>query len=177
LRSGAETEDNRRRMGGASSFEATERFDVRSPLPRATLTRRRLLELAGLAAITQLPLLADTPAARITGATSGGDVFRRSTYAPLVGRRFAFRGDAGESGHARLVEVRDLGGPAGRHAHREDAFSLLFHGPRAPRLPQGMYELRRPGLARDRLLLVPVGTGRRGQDYQVVINQSRARRG
>jgi hypothetical protein len=158
-------------------LEARERFDVRGSFADASLTRRRLLEVAALAALTQVPGLADTTAARVTGGRATGDAFRRSTWEPLVGKRFAVRGEDGVAIQAQLVEVRDLRGPAGSQADREGAFALLFHGPRSPRLEQGMYELRRPGVAGDRLLLTPSGTGRRGQDYEVVVNQHRAERG
>jgi hypothetical protein len=146
-------------------------------LGRVTVTRRRLLELTGIAALAQMPLLSEAVTGGSSGAGTAASVFRRSTFAPLVGSRFELRGTRGASVRARLVEVRDLrGAPAGSKAG-EGAFALLFHGPRSPRLEQGMYELRHPGVAADRLLLVPSGTGRRGQDYEVVINQYRAERG
>jgi hypothetical protein len=143
-------------------------------LARATVTRRRLLELAALAALAQVPLLSEVRTTGPSGAGAATSVFRRSTFAPLVGRRFELRGTRGESVRAKLVEVRDL---RGAPAADERAFALLFHGPRSPRLEQGLYELRHPSVARARLLVVPAGTGRRGQDYEVVINQHRAERG
>lgn len=127
--------------------------------------------------MTQLPLLANAPTAGVTRSAAANDIFRRSTYQPLLGRPFSIRGHGGASVQAKLVEIRDLGGPTRQRAGNEGGFALRFHGPRSPRLAQGVYELRRPGLARERLLLVPSGTGRRGQDYEVVINQYRAERG
>jgi hypothetical protein len=146
-------------------------------LERQAVTRRRLLEVAAIAAMAQLPLLASAQTPGATQASVAADAFRRATYQPLLGRQFSIRDRAGASIQAKLVEVRDLGGSAPRGAGDEGAFALRFHGPRSPRLTQGMYELRRPGLARQLLLLTPSGTGRRGQDYEVVINQYRAERG
>jgi hypothetical protein len=143
----------------------------------AALTRRRLLQLGALVAIVGAPRLAGVPASAIRDAGAVHQTLRRSTYAPLVGRRFRIHGRGGAAVGATLVEIRDLR-RAGDGLGAGEAFALLFHGPRSPRLEQGMYELRRPEVANPMpVLMTPSGTGRRGQDYEVVINRRRALRG
>lgn len=152
--------------GAASLFDQPE---------RGSLTRRRLLELSALAAVAQLPLF--NVAYRAVGANSTASTFKRSTYGPLLGQRFTLSGSGGPSIGTRLVEIRNLNLSAGPPRAGEEAFALRFHGPRAPRLDQGMYVLRHPRFTSTALLVTPSGTGRRGQDYEVVVNQSRAGRG
>jgi hypothetical protein len=143
----------------------------------AALTRRRLLQLGALAAVVGAPRLAGVPASAIRDGGATHQSLRRSTYAPLVGRRFRIQGEGVTPLHATLVEIRDLR-RSGDGLGAGDGFALLFHGPRSPRLEQGMYELRRREIAAPMpLLMTPSGTGRRGQDYEVVINRRRVLRG
>jgi hypothetical protein len=144
-------------------------------MPAGTeLTRRRLLELGIGGGLT---LAAVRLVAAPIGAPSGTPGItphhlRRSAYTALVGERFTIRPARGARPVAvRLEDVRDLG--RGRPALRghEDGFALRFHGPRSPRLDQGVHALRHPALGRFELLLAPSGTGRAGQDYEAVVNR------
>jgi hypothetical protein len=117
------------------------------------LSRRRLLQLGCAAAVVAAVPVATEPLRQAPAA------LRRSTWLPLVGERFAVA-----SVPLRLVEVRG----------RDDAFALLFHGARRPRLEQAVRRIAHPAMGAVDLLIVPVGLPRRGQDYEVVINRRRA---
>jgi hypothetical protein len=60
------------------------------------------------------------------------------------------------------------GGPDGS---RFESFSLLFHGPHDPALPQGTYAFHHERLGNLDLFMVPIAKGKSGVDYQVIINR------
>jgi len=95
---------------------------------------------------------------------------RRATYARRVGETFRAVAEDGTTVALRLVAVDDLAGKTGcgrSLAGCEDAFVLEFLGPDAPRLPQGVFELRHRALGRGRLFLVP-----HGSTYVAVVNRA-----
>ena len=53
---------------------------------------------------------------------------------------------------------------------RQEAFSLLFHGPPEPFVPQGMRRIRHGKLGELELFLVPVAQLKDGFQYQSVFN-------
>jgi hypothetical protein len=65
-----------------------------------------------------------------------------------------------------LVEVR-----SGRSSPRQEQFALLFCGPLATPLAQGMYPLRHAQLGEFDLFLVPVGKDGQGYYYEAVFNR------
>jgi hypothetical protein len=137
------------------------------PLPPGAVTRRGLLAAGGaalaVAAVEAVPRWALPGRGAAAAATAP---LRRSAFTPLVGTRFTVAGPDGRPVPLRLDEIGDLT----HAADRERAFSLLLHGPREPRLEQGVHRLRHRALADADLLLVPAGTGRNGQDYAITIN-------
>ncbi len=52
-----------------------------------------------------------------------------------------------------------------------ESFSLLFRGPNDPPLQQGTYTFRHEKLGSFDLFTVPIGKGKNGIEYQVVINR------
>lgn len=52
-----------------------------------------------------------------------------------------------------------------------ESFSLFFHGPREPFLPQQMYAMRHEQLGELVLFMVPVGESQEGFQYEVVFNR------
>jgi hypothetical protein len=52
-----------------------------------------------------------------------------------------------------------------------ESFSLTFRGPNQPPLPQGTYCFRHEKLGSLDLFTVPIGKGKDGIEYQVVINR------
>ena len=52
---------------------------------------------------------------------------------------------------------------------KRDPFSIYFHGPAAPLLPQGMYDLRSDAVTFTSVFLVPIGRNEDGTlDYEAV---------
>jgi hypothetical protein len=145
-------------MGSAS--EATGEWGIAAPAwPLDAISRRRLLQLGAAGAVAVAAPLA---AGRARAGAGIPVALRRSTYLPLVGERFTVAAGAG-SAALRLVEVRG----------RDDAFALLFHGSGRPRLEQAVRRIAHPAIGTAELLMVPAGTGRRGQDYEIVVNRTR----
>lgn len=90
----------------------------------------------------------------------------REDFASRIGEVFALRGEDGELS-LRLTEAKPLAARAG--AGREP-FALLFQGPVAPRLAQGIQPLEHPQLGRLEIFLVPVGADEEGARYEAVFN-------
>jgi hypothetical protein len=137
----------------------------------APMTRRRLLAWgATAAAATAVPPLLVAPEA------VGRETWlRRGSYEKHVGDRFrAVLGD-GRTVSLRLEAVRDLSGttPSGRAlAGRDDAFLLELRGPDAPRLTQGVNELRHAAFGHRDLFIVPQRPTGGGSSYAVVVNRA-----
>jgi hypothetical protein len=52
----------------------------------------------------------------------------------------------------------------------QETFSLIFHGPSAPFMPQGMRMLKHSKLGELELFLVPVGKEKEGFQYEAAFN-------
>ncbi len=79
-------------------------------------------------------------------------------FEPLVGETFALDAGAGEP----LELVLAAAAPAGEQPGGRAPFSLLFHGPPQPLLPQAIYRLEHTALGALEIFIVPLG-----QDAQV----------
>ena len=53
---------------------------------------------------------------------------------------------------------------------RQEVFSLFFHGPSNPFMPQGIYRLKHSHLGELELFLVPVGQDKDGFQYEAAFN-------
>jgi hypothetical protein len=53
---------------------------------------------------------------------------------------------------------------------RQEVFSLFFHGPSAPFVPQGIHKLNHAHLGELELFLVPVGQDKDGFQYEAAFN-------
>ena len=67
-----------------------------------------------------------------------------------------------------LFEVTDL-----NTAPQLEQFSVIFHGPKTPVLPQGTYPLEHAALGRFDLFLVPIGPAGDAMRYQASFNRFR----
>jgi hypothetical protein len=141
------------------------------PTTTAGLTRRRLVQAGGAA--TAVLYLGGLP-----GRASAAGVpsyLSRSAYAELGDAPFTAVTAGGLTPTLRLAEVADLARAAHEPAFagREDAFALLFSGPRDGSLDSGIHELRHPALGAFAVFISPVqasGTGE--QLYEVVVDRS-----
>lgn len=53
----------------------------------------------------------------------------------------------------------------------QETFSLLFHGPAAYPLHQGIYAFEHDRLARQEIFIVPVGRDQEGMQYEAIFNR------
>jgi len=154
-------------VSGVSSPSRVDPFEV-------DLTRRRLLMLGGTAIATATACAGglDRLVAVADAATRVGNPLRRSRFVPHVGEHFRLSVPGGGAVHVKLDEIQDLSWtPKPSAAGAEDGFVLVFHGPPAPRIAQGVVRVRHARLGSLDLLVSPAGTGRRGQDYAAVVNR------
>ena len=81
---------------------------------------------------------------------------------------FRLQSPTGTSMELVLVEARALGSASG--GNEERSFSVLFHGPADPALPQRMYSFAHEMLGTFDLFIVPVGRDKNGCHYEAVFN-------
>lgn len=85
------------------------------------------------------------------------------TFQPLIGSVFTVALAEGGLGLV-LSEVQSLG----HKTVAREPFSLLFHGPLAPVLPQQTYALEHLALGQQEIFLVPLGPDAIGMRYEAV---------
>jgi hypothetical protein len=98
------------------------------------------------------------------------ETFTAATFAPHRGEPFTVRADEQTTLALALSEVTPLG-PAPAHTAdgpRRAPFSLLFHGPPTPILPQRIYQVEHGAIGAFELFLVPLGPDRAGMRYEAV---------
>jgi hypothetical protein len=89
------------------------------------------------------------------------------TFKPAVGQTFTVGEEGGTTAELLLVEAtaEDAGAQAAR-----SPFSLLFHGPVEPFLPQATYRFAHPSLGELGIFIVPLGRDEHGTTYEAVFN-------
>ncbi|HEU5063742.1 MAG TPA: hypothetical protein VFT79_11410 [Solirubrobacterales bacterium] len=85
------------------------------------------------------------------------------TFAPAVGETFTVGGEGGAKVELLLVEAERK--DAGPRAPRPP-FSLLFHGPAEPLLPQATYRFEHRALGVLEIFIVPLGGDEHGATYE-----------
>ncbi|HEV2147820.1 MAG TPA: hypothetical protein VGR37_10490 [Longimicrobiaceae bacterium] len=95
------------------------------------------------------------------------ETFTHETFAGHVGEPFRIHADDGSSIEARLASARTWG--SGSDGHRVP-FTLTFHGPLSPVLPQRIYRLQHDGIGTFELFLVPVGPAGGEMQYEAVFS-------
>jgi hypothetical protein len=85
------------------------------------------------------------------------------TFKPAVGDAFTLGGEGGAKIELLLVEAERK--DAGPHAPRPP-FSLLFHGPPKPLLPQATYRFEHASLGVMEIFIVPLGRDEHGSAYE-----------
>lgn len=89
-----------------------------------------------------------------------------SDFTPLLGDTFTVRAADGEIQTELTEAVAGTPSPAGGGSR--DPFSIVFRGPAAPRLQQGLHELVHPTLGSTELFLVPIAADATSAQYQAV---------
>jgi hypothetical protein len=93
-------------------------------------------------------------------------MLKRTTFAKQVNSEFHVQASATQPLTLKLTQVV-------QHAQtaQSETFSLLFQGPAAHWLPQGMQKLKHAHLGEIELFLVPVGKTEHGFEYEAVFNR------
>jgi hypothetical protein len=95
--------------------------------------------------------------------------FTAATFAPHRGEPFTVRAGEQIALALTLGEVSPHGpAPAGAEGPRRAPFSLIFHGPQTPILPQRIYRVEHDAIGAFDLFLVPLGPDRAGMRYEAV---------
>lgn len=87
------------------------------------------------------------------------------TFQPAVGEPFTVGGEGGAQ--IELVLVEAALGDSVPHAPRPP-FSLLFHGPSDPLLPQATYRFEHETIGAMEIFIVPLGHDDHGSAYEAV---------
>jgi hypothetical protein len=95
------------------------------------------------------------------------DTFTHETFAGRVGEPFRIHLDDGSSIETRLASARTWGGEQSRG---RTPFTLTFHGPLSPTLPQRIYRMEHDGIGTFELFLVPVGPEGGAMQYEAVFS-------
>lgn len=91
----------------------------------------------------------------------------RETFVPLVDSTFAVGDPASPLLELRLAAT----GPAGSGLPgQRTPFSLLFHGPLRPVLPQRVYQLSHAELGELAIFLVPIGPAGGAMQYEAIFS-------
>lgn len=90
----------------------------------------------------------------------------RELFAPLVGDTFTLQ--AADGYVEAVLEQVEVGQPVPGGA--PEPFSLLWLGPAAPQLQQGMHVVAHPEIEPAEIFLVPVGPHGAGMRYQAIFS-------
>lgn len=92
-----------------------------------------------------------------------------ASFQPHCNESFNCTDEHGASVSLRLASAEDMGSTP-----RQEQFSLIFEGPEAPALQQGLYQLAHPQLGRFLLFLVPLQPSPGTWPYQAIFNRLKA---
>ena len=97
------------------------------------------------------------------------ETFTLATFTPLVGTNFEVTIAEGKTVMLRLTSATSLsrGGGVPR-GHAREPFSLVFHGPAKPALPQRTYQFKHPDRGVFELFVVPIGPDEDGPRYEAI---------
>jgi hypothetical protein len=94
------------------------------------------------------------------------DQLKPELLAPHVGATFEVLNDPANVFSLTLTSVVEH-----EKTERNHAFSLFFHGPQTPFMPQAIYKLQHAELGVLEIFLVPVAKDKDGFQYEAVFNQ------
>ena len=141
------------------------------------LTRRRLVQAGGAAAVGLMLGAVPAGAAAKPVSNTAPAYLRRSSYARLKGTALTATDARGAKVTLRIAEIADLARARVEKsiAGRDDAFALTLTGARSALLDGSIHELRHASMGSFSLFLVPVGRpSKTEQSYEVVVDRSMA---
>jgi len=98
-----------------------------------------------------------------------------SSFVPLVGSTFRVSLDEATRVDLALAEAVSIrSASSGRRAGpglAQETFSLVFEGPLAPQLGQGIFAFEHDGIGRFSLFIVPIARNEKAMQYQAVFNR------
>ena len=89
------------------------------------------------------------------------------TFRPAVGQTFTVGDEGGAKVELTLAEATEV--ESGQHAPRP-SFSLLFHGPADPFLPQATYRFEHESLEAMEIFIVPLGRDEHSAVYEAAFS-------
>jgi len=89
-----------------------------------------------------------------------------TTFAKHLNSEFQVQDPAAQPFALKLIQVVE-----GTKTAQFEAFSLLFHGPAAHFIPQGIHTINHTQLGEVDLFLVPVGKNDNGFEYEAIFNR------
>jgi hypothetical protein len=90
----------------------------------------------------------------------------KEMFAENLKTKFRIRTETPDPVELELAELTE-----GVSSPRNEQFSLIFHGPQSPFLPQDIYQVENEKIGEFELFLVPVGTAPNGFQYEAVFNR------
>lgn len=90
----------------------------------------------------------------------------KEMFAESVKTKFRIKTETPEPVELELVELTE-----GVSSSRHEQFSLIFHGPKNPFLPQMIYQMENEKLGELEIFLVPLGKIPDGFKYEAVFNR------
>jgi hypothetical protein len=146
------------------------------------LTRRNFVQILGAAAaittvdgclnsaLGQNSALANLSAIPAAGKSHTLLSMNADQARAFIGRAFVVKASDGVSTEIILSEVNKINRRANSaRGYSGECFSLIFKSRRNPPFAQGIYEMQSAGVDQFSALLVP--TGRRGREYELVVNR------
>ena|SRR2546423_13136224 len=97
--------------------------------------------------------------------------FTSATFNEHQRTKFLLRYQPAQDQPTATLEIELIEVSARTPTARQDRFSLLFRGPQAPLLEQGMYRMEHAALGALDLFIVPVGVDEIGIHYEAVFNR------
>ncbi len=97
----------------------------------------------------------------------------RATFAPHVGDTFHIHAFPPDTLPVTLIAVNELTARAlpPVASPQKESFSLVFRGPQAPQLEQGIYDFTHGEIGAFALFIVPIGATPDGIRYEAVFNR------
>lgn len=94
------------------------------------------------------------------------EFFTIDTFSGHVNTKFVMHHGDSQTAELELISVTDVGSSA-----RQTQFSLVFLGPDAAPLAQGIYRIDHDELGPMDLFLVPIGRDKSGVRYEAIFNR------